>query len=136
MPAAIVLERHEGWYKVQLHKGSAWLKASPVDQFMPLADLYEEFVGVTTIAKSFSGRLVNAPGAINGPIMPRVVAGQAVHVTGIREVSGRSWVHIELLSNSACTAGNDGPPEVIATGWLPMHDNDGVPTVWFSSRGC
>jgi len=136
MPAAIVLEHHEDWYKVQLKKGSAWLKASPVDQFMPLSDLFEEFVGVTTIAKGFSGRLVNAPAAINGPIMPRVAPGQAVHVIEIREASGRSWVHIELLSNSACTAANDGPPEVIATGWLPMHNADGVPTVWFSSRGC
>src|SRR5690348_7139177 len=39
MPAAIVLDRHEGWFKIRLHQGSAWLKASVVDQFMPLADL-------------------------------------------------------------------------------------------------
>jgi hypothetical protein len=136
MPAAIVLEQHDGWYKVRLSKGSAWLKPSPVDQFMPLSELFEEFVGVTAINKSFSGRLFSAPAVTNGPIMPRVVSGQPVHVTEIREVSGRQWVHIELLSNSACTAGNDGPPEVIATGWLPLHDADGEPTVWFSARGC
>jgi hypothetical protein len=27
-------------------------------------------------------------------------------------------------------------PEVVATGWLPLHDSEGEPTVWFSSRGC
>lgn len=73
---------------------------------------------------------------LTGPIMPRVVAGQAVRVVEIRETGGRPWVQIEVLSNSACTAAADGPPEVVATGWLPMHDSAGVPTVWFSSRGC
>src|SRR5690349_19132935 len=47
MPAAIVLDHREGWYKVRLQDRSAWLKASPVDRFMPLKDLYEEFIGVT-----------------------------------------------------------------------------------------
>jgi hypothetical protein len=136
MPAAIVLEQRDGWFKVRLEKGTAWLKPSVVDRFMPLADLFEEFVGVTSINRSFTGRLVNAPGALNGPIMPRVAPSQPVRVVEIRDAGGRTWVQIELLSNSACTAGADGPPEVIATGWLPMHDGDGVPTVWFASRGC
>ncbi|MEP6782037.1 MAG: hypothetical protein ABI983_00120 [Acidobacteriota bacterium] len=46
MPAAIVLEHREGWYKVRVHNGSAWIKASPVDLFMPLTELFDEFVGV------------------------------------------------------------------------------------------
>lgn len=136
MPAAIVLEHHDRWFRIRLHEQSAWLKASVVDEFMPLSDLFEEFVGVTTINKSFSGRLVGSPGAITGPILPRVAPNQPVRVIEIRESLGRSWVQLEVLSNSACTAGKDGPPEVIATGWLPMYDNDGEPTVWFSSRGC
>ena len=136
MPAAIVLEHHNDWFRIRLHEQSAWLKASVVDQFMPLSDLFEEFVGVTAISKSFSGRLVGSPGALTGPILPRVVPNQPVRVIEIRESLGRSWVQLEVLSNSACTAGKDGPPEVIATGWLPLHDNDGEPTVWFSSRGC
>jgi len=80
--------------------------------------------------------LVGSPGAITGPILPRVAPNQPVRVIEIRESLGRSWVQLEVLSNSACTAGKDGPPEVIATGWLPMYDNAGEPTVWFSSRGC
>ena len=42
---------------------------------MPLAELYEEFVGVTAIAQSFTGRLSNTPSTAPGPIMPRVVPG-------------------------------------------------------------
>jgi hypothetical protein len=136
MPAVIVLEHHDDWYRVRLDKGTAWVKASPVDQFMPLAELFEEFVGVTTINDGYTGRLLASPAAVTGPIMPRVTAGQPVRVVEIRESAGRSWVQIEVLSNSACTAGTNGPPEVSATGWLPLHDNNGVPTVWFSSRGC
>ena len=132
MPGAIVVEHRDGWFKVKLHERSAWLKASPVDHFMPIADLYEEFVGVTAINRSFTGRLSSTPSTTTGPIMPRVVPSQPVRVVEIRG----EWVRVEVLSNSACTAANDGPPEVVATGWLPLHDRDGDPTVWFSSRGC
>ena len=132
MPAAIVLEHKEGWFKIRLHQSSAWLKASVVDRFMPLSDLFEEFTGVTEINESFNGRLARAPGATGGPIMMRVTPNQAVRVVEIRN----DWIHVEVLSNSACTAANDGPPKVISEGWLPLHDQKGEPTVWFSSRGC
>jgi hypothetical protein len=132
MPGAIVVEHRDGWFKVKLHERSAWLKASPLDHFMPIAELYEEFVGVTAINPSFTGRLSSAPSTATGPIMPRVVPSQPVRVVEIRG----EWVRVEVLSNSACTAANDGPPEVVATGWLPLHDREGDPTVWFSSRGC
>ena len=99
---------------------------------MPLSDLYEEFVGVTAISKSFTARLVSTPGMLGGPILPRVVPEQPVRVTEVRD----EWVKVEVLNNSVCTAADNGPPEVIATGWLPLHDANGEPSIWFSSRGC
>ena len=132
MPAAIVVDQHEGWFKIRLHQGTAWLKASIVDRFMPLSDLFEEFTGVTEISRSFSGRLSRTPGVTNGPIMMRLTPNQPVRVVEIRN----DWVHVEVLSNSACTAANNGPPQVVSDGWLPLHDQKGEPTVWFSSRGC
>jgi hypothetical protein len=132
MPAAVVVDRQEGWFKIRLHQGAAWLKASVADRFMPLSDLFEEFTGVTEINQSFTGRLSNAPGVATGPIMMRMKPQQPVRVVEIRG----EWIHVEVLSNSACTAANDGPPEVISHGWLPLHDQKGEPTVWFSSRGC
>lgn len=131
-PGAIVLERRDGWIKIRLHDGVGWFKSSPVDRFMPLSDLYEEFVGVTAINKSFTARLVSTPGMLGGPILPRVVPGQPVRVAEIRD----EWVKVEVLNNSVCTAADNGPPEVIATGWLPLHDANGEPAIWFSSRGC
>jgi hypothetical protein len=132
MPAAIVVGQRDGWFKVKIPEGSAWLKPSVVDKFMPLSELFEEFTGVTEINMSFSGRLSNAPRAASGPIMMRVTPSQPVHVLEIRD----EWIHVEVMSNSPCTAGNDGPPQVISQGWLPLHDQKGEPTVWFSSRGC
>ena len=132
MPAAIVLDQHDGWFKIRLHQGTGWVKASVVDHFMPLSDLFEEFTGVTEISESFTGRLSKTPSAAPGPIMPRVQPNQAVRVVEIKD----NWIHVEMLSNSACTAANDGPPQVVSEGWLPLHDQKGEPTVWFSSRGC
>ena len=131
-PGAIALERRDGWIKIRLHEGAAWFKPSPVDRFMPLSDLYEEFVGVTAISKSFTARLVSTPGVPGGPILPRVSPAQPVRVAEVRD----EWVKVEVLNNSVCTAADNGPPEVIATGWLPLHDADGEPSIWFSSRGC
>jgi len=131
-PGAIALERRDGWIKIRLHDGVAWFRPSPVDRFMPLSDLYEEFVGVTAINKSFTARLVSTPGMLGGPILPRVSPAQPVRVAEVRD----EWVKVEVLNNSVCTAADNGPPEVIATGWLPLHDADGEPSIWFSSRGC
>lgn len=131
-PGAIVLDRRDGWIKIRLHDGAAWFNPSPVDRFMPLSDLYEEFVGVTAINKSFTARLLNTPGLSSGPILPRVAPEQPVRVAEIRD----EWVKVEVLNNSVCSAADNGPPEVVATGWLPLHDGAGEPTVWFSSRGC
>lgn len=131
-PGAIVLERRDGWIKIQLHQGVAWFKPSPVDRFMPLSDLYEEFVGVTAISKSFTARLVSTPGMLGGAILPRVAPEQPVRVAEVRD----EWVKVEVLNNSVCTAADHGPPEVIATGWLPLHDAEGEPSIWFSARGC
>jgi hypothetical protein len=131
-PGAIALERREGWIKIRLNDSAAWLKASPVDRFMPLSDLYEEFVGVTAINDSFTARLASTPGMPGGPILPRVAPHQPVRVAEIRD----EWVKVEVLNTSVCTAADNGPPEVIATGWLPLHDANGEPSIWFASRGC
>ena len=137
MPAAIVVERQSGWFRVKLGQGSGWIKASTAARFMPLADLFEEFVGVTTIEKYFTGNLLMEPGAraktvAAAPVKP----GQSVQVLEMRDVDGRTFVKVDVMSHSLCTAGDHGPPEVVATGWLPLHAPTGDPTIWFSSRGC
>jgi hypothetical protein len=135
-PAAIVLEQSGGWFKIRLKDGTAWVAASVVDRFMPLRDLFEEFVGVTAINTGYTGRLVVAPGRQPDASSARVIATQPVRVIEIRNVFGQAWVEVEVFDHSICNAAIDGPPETVARGWLPMHTPKGEPTIWFSSRGC
>jgi hypothetical protein len=135
-PGAIVLDQRDGWIKIRLSSGSAWLEPSAVDHLMPLSDLFEEFVGVTAITQAFSGALVAEPGRDADASSPRVKALQPARVIEIRKVSGQSWVHVEVMNHSVCSAAENGPPDVIGSGWMPLHAADGEPTIWFSSRGC
>ena len=61
-PAAIVLAEQDGWFKIRLSGGAGWLRASPRDQFMPLADLFSVYPTLTTLTEAFSGPLLDAPG--------------------------------------------------------------------------
>ncbi|MEO7156266.1 MAG: hypothetical protein ABI039_01815 [Vicinamibacterales bacterium] len=110
MPGAIVVDRREGWFEIRLKDKPAWVKASSVNRFMPLADLYEEFVGVTAISQDFTGRLLGEPGVLTGPIMPRVSPSQSVRVIELREARGQQWVNVDVLNHSACTAASDARP--------------------------
>ena len=136
MPGAIVLEQRDGWLKIRVSSGAAWIEPSVADRFMPLADLFEEFVGVTAITDSFNGALVAAPGGAADASSPRVKASQPARVIEIRNVSGQAWVQVEVMNHSICSAAENGPPDVVGTGWMPLHASDGEPTIWFSSRGC
>ena len=136
MPGAIVLEQRDRWFKVRLASGSAWIAASPADRFMALSHLFEEFVGVTAITTSFTGRLVAAPGAPAEASSPTVNPLQPARVIEIRTVLGQAWAQVEVMNHSICSAVTQGPPDVVGTGWLPLHAADGEPTIWFSSRGC
>ena len=137
MPAAIVVEQRAGWFRVRTQQGTAWIKASASDRFMALADLFEEFIGVTAIDSNYTGRLMPSPGApASGASAMRVSPSQPVQVLEIRESGGKAFVKVDVMSHSLCNAGANGPPEIVATGWLPLHSESGEPTIWFSSRGC
>jgi hypothetical protein len=142
MPAAIVVEQRNGWFRVRVQQGTAWIKASVSDRFMPLNELFEEFIGVTAIDKGFTGRLMPAPGgnasggSAGDSAAMRVLPAQPVQVLEMRESGGQTFVKVEVMSHSLCNAGANGPPEIVATGWLPLHSESGEPTIWYSSRGC
>ena len=136
MPGAIVLEQRSGWFRIRLGKDGAWVQASPVDRFLSLDQLFEEFIGVTRVRDSVSGRLVVAPGRKPDPDSPAVKGGQSARVIEIRNVFGETWVQVEIASHSLCDAAAKGPPDVIGQGWMLLYDSRGEPTIWFSSRGC
>lgn len=135
-PAAIVLAMQDGWFKIRLAAGAAWLHASPRDRFMPLADLFSEYLTLTALTAAHSGALFEAPGGMAAGPKPPLPAGTPVRVLGIRAHDDQLWLQIALMSHSVCDVERSGPPEVVAVGWVAAHAPSGEPAVWFSSRGC
>jgi hypothetical protein len=135
-PAAVVLAAQDGWFKIRLSGGSGWLRALPYRRFMPLADLFSEYVTLTSLTDAFSAPLLDAPGGRPIVVKSTLASGFPVRVVEVRNVGEQLWLHIALMSHSICDAEHGGPPEVEGLGWVPAHASTGEPTVWFSSRGC
>lgn len=134
-PAAVVLAVKDGWFKIRLTSGVAWLRGSRRDRFMSMADLFSEYTSLTTLTEAHSGALLDAPGGKPAEIKPAPPASTPVRVLGRRELGGQEWLQVAVMSHSVCDA-ERGPPEVVTIGWLRAHAPSGEPTVWFFSRGC
>lgn len=131
-PAAIVVGQQGRWFKIKLAGGSAWVNATPRDEFKSLTALFDQ--ALTAITEHFTGRLRRAPaGTLIGD---RLTENQSVRMLEVREVGAAQWINVEVLDYSPCTVPVGKEPQVIGRGWLPAHADNGEPTVWFSSRGC
>lgn len=135
-PAAIVLAEQDGWFKVRLGAGSAWLRASRHDRFMPLQDLFSEYPTLTALTAAHHGALLATPGAEAPAGKPLLPAGTPVRVLEIRNHGDETWLQVAVMSHSVCDIERSGPPEVVGLGWVAAHAPSGEPAVWFSSRGC
>lgn len=135
-PAAIVLAAENGWFKIRLATGGAWLHASARDRFMPLADLFSEYLTLTALTAAHSGALFEAPGVMAAGANPPLPAGTPVRVLEVRAHDDQAWLQVALMSHSVCDVERSGPPEVVGLGWVAAHAPSGEPAVWFSSRGC
>jgi hypothetical protein len=135
-PAAIVLAEQDGWFKIRLSTGAGWLRASPRDQFMPLAELFSVYPTLTSLTDAFSGPLLDAPEGTAATSKHPLGPGLPVRVLAIRAVGDRPWLQVAVMSHSICDADRGGPPDVESIGWVPAHAASGEPMVWFSSRGC
>ena len=133
-PAAVVLEQRNGWFRIRLSDGSAWIAPSPRHKFHDLAMLFKEGESITATTAGFKSQLRREPnGAAFGDVLKEY---DPLVVKEVRLVDGREWLRVEVLSHSPCDGNINIEPHAIATGWLPAHDTAGGPTVWFYSRGC
>lgn len=133
-PAAIVLEARDGWFKIRLTAGHAWLRPSSRDRFMSLADLFSEYPTLTAVTGAHSGALREGPDS-SAAAAKTVSPGDPVRVIELRQRGDQTWLHVAVMSHSVCDS-SAGPPAIVGLGWLPAHASSGEPTVWFSSRGC
>ena len=132
--AAIVLEVRDGWVKIRMGDGSAWVAPSTRQKFLPLATLFDEQTSLTALTDRFKGRLLREPGG--PPFGTPLDDYHHVRVKEVRIVSGHYWLLVEALTHSPCDGNINVEPFAIAKGWLPAHNTNGEPTVWHFARGC
>ncbi len=131
-PAAIALDERNGWFKIRLGDGTAWVAPAKNHQFLPLSELFDQ--ALTAITDQFTGQLRREPdGELVGE---RWTEHRDIRVIEVRRVGDRQWLHVEVMSHNICDSNINVEPKPIAKGWMPAHSDTGEPTVWFSARGC
>jgi hypothetical protein len=116
--AAIVVEQRDRWFKVEVPGGAAWLHASEGDEYFSLQQLLVKRPAYLT--EAWDGTLARSPagqGRSAGDPRRRFIP---VRYVESREVRGRLWLKIEVMSHTIYES--DGPPSVVAIGWVPAHD--------------
>lgn len=132
-PGAVVLERRGQWFRVRLEAGSAWLEASPEDEFYGLERLFED--GLTYLTHAWDGTVAASPGTAGRSVkFAGPAADQPVRVSRSSRETGELWFFVEIMSHSICEG--RGEPSVLDRGWVPAHGKAEAATIWFYSRGC
>ncbi len=132
-PAAIVVERRDGWFRIRLEDGSAWIQATEANDFLPFESLLDG--ALTYIADAGGAGLADAPGSrTRDAARDLLEEGRTVRLLEWRWVGADLWLRIVVLSHSLCDSLEE--PVEVAEGWLPAHTAAGEPAVWFHSRGC
>lgn len=131
-PAAIVLERRPRWYRIALPAGSGWIRVDDTRRFVPITRLLS-----TRMTYLRSGTLLPLPpepGRATTEAARPLASDIPVRVVSTRRLDGVLWLQVDTRDAEGC--GQPVPPAI--SGWLPMLDErrQGVPSVWFWSRGC
>jgi hypothetical protein len=130
-PGAIVVDARDGWYKVRLATGSAWVPSSGAE-FYSLERLYRD--SLTYLSEHWEGRLFEMPANAGRAVRISRSDEPIVRVQRSSRIKGSQWFLVEVMSHSLCTG--DGEPTVVDRGWVPAHGTSGEPSIWFYSRGC
>jgi len=133
MPGAVVLDQHDDWFRIRLAEGSAWIRRSSENRFIPLQELLVN--NLTYIAQPDGRGLGSVPGAADrSSAIDLLTTGRSVRLLDTQSVGGDLWLKLAVHSHSPCESPNE--PASAAEGWLPAHTARGEPIVWFYSRGC
>jgi hypothetical protein len=131
---ALVYGRERGYFLIRTSRGVAWLSPRDAGTFHALETLLEG--SLTYLTDAWDGFVSASPGSTDRTRVPqrRLQGRDAVQVGRMQPVNGELWVEVEVVSHTFCESA--APPAVEARGWVPAHDANGAPTVWFHSRGC
>jgi hypothetical protein len=133
-PAAIVLEQRGEWFRLRLPTGSGWVRATPRNDYGPLlALLQRDLDGFTDPT---GARLRQAPADDAETVWQGVPICAVPRVRSSDTSGARTWLEVEFERDACCADDAPMTPAAPVRGWLPLYRDDGVPSVWFASRGC
>lgn len=134
MQGAIVRQREGAWFEIALTEGHAWVQVVDAAQFKPVEDLLLRSLAylrpegpVRLLRGSGSGETVWSAAGERDRNLP-------IEVLDFQYLAGRLWLQVKMLAVEPCEDAPTGVEPV--TGWLPLHSADGMPALWFYSRGC
>lgn len=132
-PAAIVLAREGGWYRLRMSDGRlGWLPPEMAGTYFPYPDVAVNRLNY--IEAPWHGFVWPTAGA---GLPSRAPAGGArevpLEVHEVSEIAGFPWLRVTVLSQSPCEVPE---PRAVVSGWIPAWTPDGGPQVWYYSRGC
>lgn len=134
-PGVIVRKRHGQWFEIALKEGYAWVHIQDADsRYLPVEQLLKH--SLTYLSGRGALDIVETPGR-GKPVWsrsPNIRSNLPVEVVAFSQIAGHLWVQVRILDTDPCSEERTGVVSV--SGWMPFNDANGMPLIWFYSRGC
>lgn len=127
--AAVVVGRRGDMLQITTDRAPAWIHRPNLAGFLA-AD------------KLLQAQLLEVPNDLRPLARTAPGGAQRIHLAWrprsaafiqAREIKGETWLQLEVRRSETCTD-TETPPK--ARIWVPFHDAQRRPTLWFYSRGC
>lgn len=131
---AIVLEKQGRWFKIKHSGGQAWMNSVKESRFLSIERLLKE--SLAYLRKNMRRPLLQSPNNGSEALTEKNIIKKAhpVEVLEVAEIEKKLWLRVKMLDKDPCT--NEQSDISLSEGWVPFHDENGVPVVWYHSRGC
>lgn len=134
---AAVFQIRGDWYQISLGTEKAWLRKTSKMVFHRYLDLLTRRAPLLT--RNWDAKIYADPGRnpadspqLKQTLRDRGSMGAKILSRALYE--GQLWFQIQTPAPDAC---GELPLDVSpSTGWIPAHDSQGEPYIWFSSMGC
>jgi hypothetical protein len=130
MPAAIVAARDDDWFQIHTLSGPLWTRRPDDRGFLSLEALLSA-ERATYLTDDWDRSMYETPGGAQIQLPP-LPSPPSVKVVEHQYQSGELWLFLE--TTSGCVVEPAVVP--VTRGWVRVSGRDGLPTVWFHSRGC
>ncbi len=138
IPAAVVYERRDRWFRIAVPRGSAWIERENADSFRPYPQILVQ--RLSYLRKDWDGLLRRSANA-KAPALPlpagwneRLSGEIGIQVLRFSREDNDDWIRVRLVTERC---GDKSATALKAIeGWVPAHRADGQTTAWFHSKGC